>query len=141
MFMVKSILLTGLLSIGVFLASCDKDKDNQELSAESKLLGKWSFKSYVYWDGTQSQTHTYPPGQYLQFETGGKLTAKVDNAITYSAWQLLDEGKTLFIQDNGTLDVPENGYEIKTLTETSLVLFGNEANAPAAEGTTVYLEK
>ncbi len=132
----KNTLTLLLLSVLVF-SSCKKEKDSEELTTERKLIGKWYLKSFTY----LNQTNQYTDGEYLIFESGGKLTANTDNIITYSTWDLLDEGKTLFIVDNGTLDVPNNGFKIKSITKTTMVLYGLEAGDPPSSAVTINLEK
>lgn len=139
----KNVRFALLFLCTCWLASCSKSTD--EIKTESALIGKWSLKREISTrvNGAYSQKDTgyFDPGEYLQFVSGGQLIARVDNQTSQSYWKLLDENKTLWIEDNGSLDVPENGYEIKTLNSTNLILYAKEGTSANYYDVTIYLEK
>src|SRR5690349_726729 len=138
----KQLFLFTLLSAVTFL-SCHKS--NQETEAGSKLLGKWILKNDVttYFNGIQIVTNTsnFQPNEYMQFETGGRFLIRVDEEITQTSWKLLDNDKTLYITPVGDLDVPEDGYEIKTLNDHNLVLYWKEPAGTSGYSVTINLER
>jgi hypothetical protein len=138
----KRMLLLTVLSVVTLLTSCKKS--SQETEAGSRLMGKWTLKNDVttYFNGIQVVTNTsnFEPNEYMQFEPGGKFLIRVDEEITQSSWKLLDNDKTLYITPVGDLDVPDDGYEIKTLNDHNLVLYWKEAGT-SAYSVTINLER
>jgi len=133
--MKKSLIMLVMFGF-TLLASCSKEK-NDEVNIESKLLGKWQLKTAVA-DNNQIDPEVFLPGDYLQFERDGKLTLHVDDATAYATWYLSDGGKTLFILSNDDiLEPPKDGYEIKTLTNNTLVLYARETGGSV----TINLQK
>ena len=139
----KSVLFSLICSVILF-TSCNKNKDTAEIKTESQLVGKWYLKKWVSNDvsgtGSRPGTGSYDAGDYLQFEPGGKLTARVDRRLSTAAWQLLDNNKKLWIIST-VLDTPDDGYLIKTLTGSNLVLYAKEGSGTSYSEMTIYLEK
>ena len=139
----KIVLLSLFCSVLLF-TSCSKSKDTEEIKTESGLVGKWYLKRWVANDvsGTSSRPSNgnYDAGDYLQFEAGGKLTARVDARLSVAAWQLLDNNKKLWIIST-VLDTPDDGYQIKTLNSSSLVLYVKETSGASYSEMTIYLQK
>ncbi|MBE7170167.1 MAG: hypothetical protein INR73_06235 [Williamsia sp.] len=139
----KSVLLSLFCSVFLFL-SCSKSKDTAEVKAESQLIGKWYLKKWVANDvsgtGSRPSSGNYNASDYLQFESGGKLTARVDAQLSLATWQLLDNNKKLWIIST-VLDTPDDGYQIKTLNSSSLVLYVKEGTGTSYSEMTIYLEK
>jgi hypothetical protein len=77
----------------------------------------------------------------MQFDRGGKFIIHVDEEIRLSTWRLLEDGKILYITPDGNIDVSEEGYEIKTLTEHSLILYHKEVTGTNSYDITIYLER
>ncbi len=140
----KQLLYATILSAFCLITSCSKTTD--QIKVESKLLGKWMLKSWTGNDliGTQNRTSSgsYKSGEYMQFESAGQFIILVDNKITQSLYKMLDDNKTLYIVPAGGIDVPDDGYEIKTLTDHSLVLYWKEKNGNTIiSDVTIYLER
>ena len=124
----KQLTLAGMFSIILLMTACSKTTD--EIKVESKLTGKWMLKRWSGNDLIGSQNRpssgTYEVGEYMQFESGGQFIILVDNKITQSYYKLLDNNTRLYIVPANGIDIPDDGYEIKTLTDHTLVLYWKE---------------
>ncbi len=116
-----------LLTCFIFLLmSCKKEKDG----TNSRLLGKWVFEKWTSHEVSSSgaqETYTgfYGAGDYIEFKSDGSCVLWFGTSVNNTSWQVLDNGK-LLIADNGNLDLPEEGYEIQSLTGSSLILYARE---------------
>ena len=139
----KSQLFIMLLLAGFFFMSCKKESNGT--SSVSQLSGRWNLKSWMSntVSGTSSRKDTanYAPGQYLQFESGGKCIANLDNEITYTTWKISDDKKKLWIAQNGTIDAPDDGFDILILNNNSLNLYSKEISGSSKYEITIYLVK
>lgn len=131
-----------LLSIVLF-TSCSKS--NPTSATQSKLVGKWTLKSFTAKDFLGSQPRTtsgnYKPGEYIQMEADGTCYFRVDDAVTKTTWKLLNNDKTLFFENAGNLDVAEAGYEIADLDNNHLELYAQEGTGQNKAEVTIRLEK
>ncbi|RYY22126.1 MAG: hypothetical protein EOO04_16545 [Chitinophagaceae bacterium] len=134
----------GLLIMMLVLAStaCKKSDDNK---SEDNLTGKWNLNRWVVKEvaanNTWNDSDTYDPGQYLQFDGSGKCVAFVDGELSNTTYELLDNGKTLWIKENNTLDLPAAGFTIQKLTSKELELYSKETDASSTYEITIYLNK
>jgi hypothetical protein len=136
-------ILFGLLLFSIALATSCK-KTTEQVDDESKIIGKWILKREVYTrigSATPGSSSNYAANEYIDLQSGGKATVRVDDKITTTVWELLDNGKILFIHPAGSLDLSDDGYEIKTLTANSLVLSKKELTPAPGYELLIYLEK
>lgn len=137
----KQLLLIAVALVGM-LAGCKKSDDAK---SDNKLVGKWNLEKYVSnWSQngvTNSEEQAYDPGDYIEFRDDGTCTLYVDNTANQTYWQLLNDGKTLRIASNNDVDVPDEGYEIKTLTRNNLTLYYKEVAGAGYDEIFIYLNK
>lgn len=138
----KNVLLGSLLCSVFLFVSCHKSMD--ESKTTSQLSGKWYLKKWTANDVSggvsRPSSDTYDPGDYLQFNSGGQLLARVDSENSQGTWQLLNNNKNLLINSR-VLDTPDEGFDIRTLTASNLVLYVKEVSGTSYSETTIYLEK
>ena len=131
-----------LMSI-VLLASCSKSTPTS--TTQLKLIGKWDLKSFVAKDflGTEprSTSGNYRPGDYIQIELDGTCYFKLNNVVTKTTWKLLNDEKTIFFEEAGSLDLSEDGYEIVKLDDNDMELLAREGTGQYISEVTLYLEK
>ena len=81
------------------------------------------------------------PGDYLQFDGKGKCIENVDGELSTTTYKLLDNGKTLWIRDNGVLDLPDAGFSIQKLTANELELYSVETDNTSKYEITIFLNR
>lgn len=123
------------------LHSCKKSSSSSELG----IIGKWSLVRWTSKQTTGTGIRTdgdkYNSGDYLEFYSDGKCIARIDNELSTTTYELLDNQKTLWLRDNGKLDTPDDGYEIKRMTGNDLELYSKETEASVTYETTIFLDR
>jgi hypothetical protein len=138
--MKKYFALCCLLLVVGFISCKKSDKTD-----ENTLTGKWMLDRYTsketFANDTRNSDDTYAPGEYLQFDGKGKCTAYVDDELSTTTYELLDNGKTLLIHDNGLLDLPDAGFTIQKLTSSELELYSVEIDNTTKYEITIFLTR
>jgi hypothetical protein len=131
--------LCVLISLTGF--SCKKS----DKTDAATLTGKWNLDRYTSKEtfGTNSRNYddNYAPGEYLQFDGNGKCIAYVDGDLSTTTYEILDNGKTLWIRDNGVLDLPDAGFTIQKLTSNELELYSLEVENTSKYEITIFLKR
>jgi hypothetical protein len=103
------------------------------------IIGKWTLEKTIYKQGTTTITEPGSAGDFAQFDTNGKFSGNIftSNAgVVTSTWEIIDN-KIIKIKSNDEVDFPPSGFEIKTLTSNSLMVYAKRDNIEA----TFYLKK
>jgi hypothetical protein len=119
------------LIFAVTLTSCKKDKAETPTQSQSdKLVGKWiwnnTMANITMQGTTQKDTINYTGGQYYQFNANG--TVDIGSTLTTgsASWKIVNNKLQIYTADKLS---PGDGYDISTLTGTTLQLHYIQADA------------
>ena len=122
-----------LLSGSILLAACHK---NNEKTASDKVQGKWTFVSEIENSNDTGQpqmdTLTGGPSDYFDFRNDGKVYRKLYSYMDTLPYTVLSDRYILFNGDS---------TEIKTLTDSSFVLYDKLVYGQYWDEVTVTLKK
>jgi hypothetical protein len=112
-----SVLLLSFLF--TFVASCKKD-DKPKPTSE-RVLGKWSIQSLTENDHYSGQDHISvtpgDPGDFVDFRSDGKVYSNVTGYPDTSSYTVVSDTR---------ITIDTDGYDIKTLTDNSFVLYSKD---------------
>jgi|GEM_PF-1756946 len=135
----KTIKLTIIALIAVFsLAGCKKDK---EKTTAEKIQAKWSLVSQslivtptATGSNTISSTMPGKAGEYIEFLSNGKVNIQQNGEAL--------ETTTYTIDSDAQITIDGEAFQIKTLTDNSLVLYSNDtSNSNETIQTTITLSR
>jgi hypothetical protein len=137
---IKMSLLAALVLI-LFSYGCKKDED-KPATVKEKVVGKWTFEKIDYVDFINGERDEYSepalPGDYFDFRSDGKMTVHIDGDEDEGTWSLVNDNK---IQLSATDITDQITLDIKTLTNSNLVLYGKETDGSNYFEYTLYLKK
>jgi hypothetical protein len=114
-------LVIVLLASTMFLG-CQKNKDEDYSELKQRLQGKWNFINYVtnqyYGNSNHLSTVSASPGDYMEFQPEGKIYLVLFGSSDTSSYTIPANNKIL-------IDYTDN-FDIKTLTESELVLYSKQ---------------
>jgi hypothetical protein len=115
--------LVIVLLAGSMLLGCQKNKDEDFSELKQRLQGKWNFINYVtnqyYGNSNHLNTVSASPGDYMEFQPDGKINLVLFGSPDTSTYSIPANNKIL-------IDYTDN-FDIKTLTETELVLYSKQS--------------
>ena len=124
--------------LAYMLVACEKDDDEPEL-----IVGKWTLVKDDYverQDGQEnSYSENYGPGQFIDLKSDGSFLIILTSETFTGSWQV--SGNRLYFRGNADLDVPEDGYEIRKLTQSELQLYHGEVDGSYSYEITLYLSR
>src|SRR5690349_18902833 len=123
MFTIRRFLqLVIVLLAGSMLLGCKKNTNEDYSELKQRLQGKWNFINYVtnqyYGNSNHLNTISASPGDYMEFQTGGKIYLVLFGSPDTSTYSIPANNKIL-------IDYTDN-FDIKTLTDTELVLYSKQ---------------
>jgi hypothetical protein len=120
--------LLPLFALALFVfTGCNKEKD--VAPSTEKYIGVWKLDKYTYsmiaggtsepWSTTTGTTQT------VEFKADGKIVDKdISGTETIGTWKLESNKMIVTFPSETTTDEIESGtYEVKTITDTNLVLY------------------
>ena len=132
--MIKKTMIFLLAGAAVF-TSCKKTETTTQTTAQ-KVLGKWTLVSEVssetYQGRTTTDTYIGVAGDYVDVRTDGKIYYHYDNANDTTTYHV--------ISDN-LMKVEWDTSSIKTLTNTSFILYNKQGSSDVTTETTLTLKK
>ncbi|RYG04698.1 MAG: hypothetical protein EOO02_05535 [Chitinophagaceae bacterium] len=66
---------------------------------------------------------------------------RTDGTVYQAAWRLIDDGKTILITGNDDVDAPDEGFQIKSISNSNLELYSREDDGSDYYESTIYLTK
>ncbi|HYF29560.1 MAG TPA: hypothetical protein VD993_00425 [Chitinophagaceae bacterium] len=115
----KKIILAMCCLSAVVLTSCQAD-DTPEPTTQQKLLGKWRVQKVV--DEYYKPVNTLVETDEIIGAAGDSVVFKSNNEV-YSYSDTEDDGVSPYrILDENTIEIEDEIYKIKTLTNTELYL-------------------
>lgn len=133
--MKKLILSIAIITSLIIAASCKKDKDKTN---SSLLINKWELVNTSYREvenGVEVYTDNYTgvAGDYVDFRSDNKVYYHSDGFDDVSDYKILGDGK---------VDIDGDTMEIRSLTKSSVTLYGKfYTNANSYEENTVNLKR
>jgi hypothetical protein len=119
----------------LFFSSCKK-KDAEQ-TTQQKIQNNWTVVNYTdtYYDAGVSDTETTvaDPGDFINFGANGSATYQIEGETGSFAYS---------IQDDNKLILGFSTYDIRTLTNSELILYNKETiSATEYIGSTINLRK
>jgi hypothetical protein len=110
------------LLIGFSFSSCKKTDDKKDKTTAEKIQGTWHLDTDIYHDFFDNEhyydTTTGGPNDIIEFRSDGKVYLNIDGETDTTVYEISGESK-LIIAGNVS-------YDIKTLTETLLVMYSKQ---------------
>jgi hypothetical protein len=98
--------------------STTTENDPKEVKKEADILGEWSLVSV---NGTEQSSMN------ITFDNSGNITMVYPESTTKGTYTKSGDGKTILIK---TSDTEEDSWEIKSISETELVLLDADPKNP-----------
>jgi hypothetical protein len=127
------LLLVLLTALSIGLTSCKKNGEPkpdtpEQTQAKSKILGKWFITKAVFTENGQDAT----PAEYNEFDDTQFFNFKSDLTVDISYKVKSGTFTYTFSEDAKVLSTssPNDTYQVKTLTDTELILLKNHTGTP-----------
>ena len=110
------------LLIGFSFSSCKKTDDKKEKTTAERIQGTWHLDTDIYHDFFENEdyydTTKGGPNDTIEFTSDGKVNMSIDGDTESTVYEIAGDSK-IIIAGNVSFD-------IKTLTETLLVMYSKQ---------------
>ena len=139
--MKKGILI--LMAGAVIFTSCKKSNDSTAATTQQKITAKWGVASTIdkefHFGVTNTINYTGLAADYVDFRNDGKVYTYINSSYGDTAvYTILDDSHVRFFYPTHS---DADTFEIKTLTESSLVLYSKQVLGADYTETTANLKK